>query len=160
MFPLVSVLVRQRGAWKLHPYNLLPRSVYYCHSGYNLTNFEAHEIAADMTHADMHAFTITLHQIHTQMYLCSSPSYLATIGYFFTRHVPHYNRNTYMLLYKLYNIKILLTWTMCPMKFSHSYLTTLFVLHFTPQHTMMDSICNLSVQISNVSCSITSKNCL
>ena len=45
------------------------------------------------------------------------------------------------------------------MKFSHSYLTTHFVLYFKPQHTMMHSICDFSVQISNVSCSITSKNC-
>ena len=58
------------------------RTVYYCHSGYTFTNFEAHEIAADMTHADMHAFIVTLHQIHTQAYLYSLPSYPATIGYF------------------------------------------------------------------------------
>ena len=46
--------------------------------------FEACEIAANMTHADMLAFTVTLHQIHTQPYFYSLTSYTTTVGHFFS----------------------------------------------------------------------------
>ena len=41
---------------------------------------------------------------------------------------------TYILLYKLYNTKILLIWTTCPKKFFHPYLTMLCFAFYTPAH--------------------------
>ena len=145
MFPLVSVQVRQRGAWKLHPYNFIAQNCLLLLFWLHFYKLWGWEIATDTC-----AFTITLHQICTQTYLYSLPSYPATIGYFlflfFTRHIPHYNRNTYTLLYKTYHTKVLLIWTMCSTKISHPYLTTLCFAFYTPAyHNAL--ICKFSVQV-------------
>ena len=72
------------------------------------------------------------------------PHYHRIFFFFFTRHIPHYNGNTYTLLYKLYSTNIILIQTMCPIKFSHPYLTMLLfcILHSsTPQCPHVQIFC-------------------
>ena len=150
MFPLVSVWVRQQGAWKLHPYNfiaqnclLLPFWLHqktlkpgncYCHTWFHNNNTQK-------LHMDILVLTAALpcyHRISPHNFL----------------HLTHSSlqQTTQTLLYKLHYARgIFFFWiqTTCPMKFSNSYLTSLcftFLIFICPS-TSQGPHFHFSVQV-------------
>ena len=162
MFPLVSVQVRQQGAWKFQPYKFIAQNCLLLPFWLNITKpFEAPEIDANTTHADMLAFTLTLHQIHTQPYWYLPPSYTTTIGYIYIFSSPdtfltttgthtHYYTNFKTLKYFWHGPHVPWNFT------THIYPHFCFAFHTPTHHNAL--ICNFSVQVSYVSHSITSKS--
>ena len=149
-FPFVIVWV-WRGAWKLHPYNFVTQNCLLLPFWLNFNNnfLWTMKLLLPRTHADMLAFTVTLHQIHTQPYLYSLTSYTATVAHFLHlthsslqwEHNTHYYTNSKTLKY-------FLIWTTCFMIFSLSIFNHTFVLHLTLQHTAMHSFANFLCKIA------------
>ena len=100
-----------------------------------------------MTHANMLAFTVTLHQIHTQPYLYSPTSYTATIGYFL--HLTHSSLQQEHIHIIIQVLKCKYFWYAphVPWNFPSIFNHT-FVLHFTLQHITMHSFANFLCKLA------------
>ena len=102
MFPSVLVWVRQQGAWKLHPYNSIAQNCLLLPFWLKFNKyFEDHAVTPGTKPADILAFTVTSHQIHTLRHTCThQPLSGIPAGHFlfpFTWQISHYNRKTHNL---------------------------------------------------------------
>ena len=146
MFPLVSVWVRQWGAWKHHPYNFIAQECvllpFWLHFDklWGCERCYWHMCIHNNITPDSHMDTLVLTAFLPHYHMIFSLS-------LFTRHIPHYNRNRHTHYYTSFTtLQILLIWTTCPMKFSHPYLTMLCFAFYTPAHHNA-LICKFSVQV-------------